>query len=159
VESGPVTYTHSGHRYVLGYGADFFGIWDRQAPAAPVERFPRTDDGWRQAWQRYVGLEPSNVEVAAGASGPGAPGPSPSAGAPAPGVATPSGSGPAMQYTHSGQRYLLGYGADFFGIWDRQSLAQPVQRFPRTDDGWKAAWQQYASWEPHSTEVGIGGGS
>jgi hypothetical protein len=130
-------YTHSGHRYVLGYGADFFGIWDRQAPAAAVEQFARTDDGWRDAWQRYAALEPGNVEVAR--------------------AGNYAGTGQAMQYTHSGQRFLLGYGADFFGIWDRGNLAQPVQRYPRTDEGWRTAWQQFATWEPHSSEVGIGG--
>lgn len=130
-------YTHSGHRYVLGYGADFFGIWDRQAPAGAVERFARTDDGWQQAWQRYAALEPGNVEVARAGSY--------------------AGTGQAMQYTHSGQRFLLGYGSDFFGIWDRGNLAQPVQRYPRTDEGWRTAWQQFATWEPHSSEVGIGG--
>lgn len=139
-EAGAVAatvYTHSGHRYVLGYGPDFFGIWDRQAPGSAVERFARTDDGWRQAWQRYAALEPSNVEVARAGNS--------------------AGTGQATQYTHSGQRFLLGYGADFFGIWDRGNLAQPVQRYPRTDEGWRTAWQQFATWEPHSSEVGIGG--
>lgn len=142
---GPVTYTHSGHRYVLGYGADFFGIWDRQAPDSPVERYPRNDDGWRGAWQRYAGLEPGNVAVGGAATGQST------------AAAGAAGSGAAMQYTHSGQRYLLGYGADFFGIWDRQNLGVPVQRYPRTDEGWRAAWQQFATWEPQSSEVGIGG--
>ena len=136
-EGAATVYTHSGHRYVLGFGVDFFGIWDRQAPAGAVERFARTDDGWRQAWQRYAALEPGNVEVARAGSY--------------------EGTGQAMQYTHSGQRFLLGYGADFFGIWDRANLAQPVQRYPRTDEGWRTAWQQFATWEPHSSEVGIGG--
>jgi hypothetical protein len=143
-QTAAVTYTHSGHRYVLGYGEDFFGIWDRQSPAAPVERYPRTDDGWRQAWQRYAGLEPGNVEVQR-------------QGSPTGPSSVASGPGHAVQYTHSGQRYLLGYGADFFGIWDRQNLNQPVQRYPRTDDGWRAAWQRFAALEPHSSEVGIGG--
>jgi hypothetical protein len=143
--SGSVTYTHSGHRYVLGYGDDFFGIWDRQAPEAPVERYSRTDDGWRTAWTRYAGLEPGNVAVATGATAQGA------------SSSSASSSGVALQYTHSGQRYLLGYGADFFGIWDRGNLGVPVQRYPRTDDGWRAAWQQFATWEPQSSEVGIGG--
>ncbi len=74
-------YTHSGRRYLLGYGRDFFGIWDRQRPGAPVETFPRTDDGWRQAWVRFAGLEPYSTEVALGAGtaaetppGPGAAG-------------------------------------------------------------------------------------
>jgi len=65
----------------------------------------------------------------------------------------------ALQYTHSGQRYLLGYGRDFFGIWDRQSLAAPVDRYPRDDAGWRQAWLRFVSLEPSNTEVGIGGTS
>lgn len=61
-----------------------------------------------------------------------------------------------LQYTHSGHRYLLGYGLDFFGIWDRERPERPVSRYPRTDDGWRAAWLAFAAQEPHSTEVGIG---
>src|SRR6266516_1466714 len=64
----------------------------------------------------------------------------------------------AVQYSHTGVRYLLGYGADFFGIWDRQSPGGPVHRFPRTDDGWRAAWGQFAAMEPHRASVGLGGG-
>lgn len=64
----------------------------------------------------------------------------------------------ALQFTHSGQRYLLGYGTDFFGIWDRAAPGPPVTRFPRTDDGWRAAWLQFVGTEPRSTEVGISGG-
>ncbi|MEX0743441.1 MAG: DUF4190 domain-containing protein [Actinomycetota bacterium] len=61
----------------------------------------------------------------------------------------------ALQYSHSGQRYLLGYGKDFFGIWDRQEPAQPVSRYPRTDDGWREAWLAFVAQEPNSAEVGI----
>lgn len=57
-------YSHSGVRYLLGYSATSFGIWDRERPSAPVETFPRTDDGWRAAWLRYSALEPTNVDVA-----------------------------------------------------------------------------------------------
>ena len=35
-----VQYTHSGYRYVLGYGADLFGIWDRQGPGGPGRAVP-----------------------------------------------------------------------------------------------------------------------
>ncbi|MFL5767100.1 MAG: hypothetical protein ACJ758_04565 [Actinomycetota bacterium] len=62
----------------------------------------------------------------------------------------------ALQYTHSGSRYLLGYAENFFGIWDRSAGETPVARFPRTDDGWKQAWTQFNAWEPYSAEVGIG---
>ena len=143
-----VRYTHSGHRYVLGYGTDYFGIWDRQMPGSPAERYPRSDDGWRQAWTRFVALEPGNVAVEGAASqGPGA-------------TATADLSdNDVLQYTHSGQRYLLGYGRSFFGIWDRTSPAVPVERFTRDDPGWAAAWRRYTQIEPHYAEVGLSGGS
>ncbi|MFN2589607.1 MAG: hypothetical protein ABR518_02420 [Actinomycetota bacterium] len=63
MEDHAVRYTHSGTRYVLGFGQDFFGIWDRQSPDAPMERFPRTDEGWRDAWVRFTGMENRWVEV------------------------------------------------------------------------------------------------
>jgi hypothetical protein len=65
----------------------------------------------------------------------------------------------ALQFSHSGSRYLLGYGVDFFGIWDRELPGAPVRRFPRTDTGWREAWLAYASMEPSSAEVGIAAGS
>ena len=61
----------------------------------------------------------------------------------------------ALQFTHSGRRYLLGYGRDFFGIWDRQGGHGPVSRFPRTDQGWREAWLAFSSREPESAEVGM----
>jgi len=61
-----VEFTHSGERYLLGYTDDFFGIWDRHSPAAPTERFPRTDDGWRQAWQRYAAAETNWMDLRTG---------------------------------------------------------------------------------------------
>ena len=71
-----VQFSHTGHRYLLGYDASDFGIWDRTAPGGPVERFPRSDDGWSQAWQRYASLEPNNQPVHdAGAAPYGAPAP------------------------------------------------------------------------------------
>jgi hypothetical protein len=62
----------------------------------------------------------------------------------------------ALQYTHSGQRYLLGYGDAVFGIWDRDRPGGPVERFPRTSAGWQAAWSRYSALEPHPVEVGLG---
>jgi hypothetical protein len=63
----------------------------------------------------------------------------------------------ALQFTHSGSRYLLGYGRDFFGIWDRQGGGGPVSRFPRTDQGWREAWLAFTSREPENAEVGMVG--
>ena len=137
-----IRYTHSGYRYVLGYDPDHFAIWDRQSPTAPAERFPRTDDGWRQAWTRFASLEPNNVAVPQ--TGPSA-------------ATTDPTDSDVMQYTHSGQRYLLGYGRSFFGIWDRQMPNAPLERFARDDAGWAAAWRRFTQLETHYTEVGLGG--
>jgi hypothetical protein len=145
-------YTHSGYRYVLGYGEDFFGIWDRQSPNVPTERFPRTDDGWRQAWLHFVAQEPNHVAVpdtmggAPGATLPGA--------SPTPQTDPDPGDTDVVQYTHTGTRYLLGYGRTFFGIWDRQDPATPLERFPRSDDGWGQAWRRYTQIESNFSEVG-----
>lgn len=147
-----VRYTHSGYRYVLGYTADDFGIWDRQSPAQPSERFARTDDGWRDAWLRFIALEPNNTAVdQAGGS------PSPSQPTTTEGVAMDPDDVSAVQYTHSGSRYLLGYGRTFFGIWDRQAPATPVEKYPRDDAGWAAAWGRFTQIETNFTEVSLGG--
>jgi hypothetical protein len=61
-----IGFTHSGERYILGYGNDYFGIWDRQAPAEPKYRFPRDDEGWRTAWQQFVSIESNWMEVKQG---------------------------------------------------------------------------------------------
>lgn len=65
MSDAPLQYSHSGSRYLLGYSETFFGIWDRRAgDAAPLHRFPRDDEGWRDAWLRFQELEPENVSVA-----------------------------------------------------------------------------------------------
>lgn len=61
-----VEFTHTGERYVLGYTQDHFAIWDRQSPAEPIERFPRTDEGWRQAWQRFAAIEDNWMDLRTG---------------------------------------------------------------------------------------------
>jgi hypothetical protein len=147
-------YTHSGYRYVLGYGADFFGIWNRENPNMPTERYPRSDQGWRDAWTKFSALEPNHTPVpdsvatdGLGVAATTAPG------AAAPQVAMNPNDTAVLQYTHSGTRYLLGYGQSFFGIWDRQNPAQPVERFARTDDGWGQAWRRYTQIETNYSEV------
>lgn len=63
VSDDALQYSHVGRSYLLGYGKDFFGIWDRAAPGAPMRRFPRTDGGWRAAWSTFESLEPERIEV------------------------------------------------------------------------------------------------
>lgn len=62
--AGEPRFTHSGYRYILGYTPELYGIWDREAPGPPVQRFEHTHDGWAQAYLAYVALEPNAVEVA-----------------------------------------------------------------------------------------------
>ncbi len=154
-QASNVRYTHSGFRYVLGYGADFFGIWDRQSPSVPNERFPRTDEGWRQAWLRFASLEPNHATVPADGGTQASTAASTPASTPSGAAMDPSDTS-ALQYTHSGTRYLLGYGRTFFGIWDRQSPNVPVERFARDDAGWAAAWARYTQMETNFTEVKLG---
>ena len=63
IGEGALRFSHSGERYILGYGTDFFGIWDRTIPGGPVVRLPRTDEGWTDAWNRYSAMEPHAIEV------------------------------------------------------------------------------------------------
>jgi hypothetical protein len=154
-------YTHSGYRYVLGYGPDFFGIWNREDPSMPTERYPRTDQGWRDAWTKFASLEPHHMPVpdGAGATTGGSGGEmtagtgTSQSGSLAPQIEMNPSDTSVLQYTHSGSRYLLGFGQTFFGIWDRQNPATPVERFPRSDDGWAQAWRRYTQIENTFTEV------
>jgi hypothetical protein len=50
---------HSGGRYTLGFGRDYYGIWEQGAPDGPAQRFPASDQGREAAWERYVEVEPS----------------------------------------------------------------------------------------------------
>jgi hypothetical protein len=77
-------------------------------------------------------------EAAAAVAAPEQPAPE-AAGSPAPEA--------KIEFTHTGSRYLLGYAPDHFGIWDRNRPQQPVETFPRNDDGWAAAWARYATIE------------
>jgi hypothetical protein len=63
IGEGALRFSHSGERYILGYGPDFFGIWDRTTPGGPEQRFTRNDQGWEQAWNRFTALEPRSVVV------------------------------------------------------------------------------------------------
>ncbi len=37
--------------------ADYFGLWDKSAPGPPVQRFPRTEQGWQMAWEAFMRAE------------------------------------------------------------------------------------------------------
>jgi hypothetical protein len=64
----PLELTHMGARYGIGYGPDYFGVWDAQLPGPPVHRFPRNEDGWRSAWSVFSRLEPTAAPVSPAAT-------------------------------------------------------------------------------------------
>jgi hypothetical protein len=60
----------------------------------------------------------------------------------------------APTFSYSGHRYVLGHNEDVYAIWDRASPGEPRERFPRTDDGWAAAWTRFRDLEPQAVPVG-----
>jgi len=71
VGEGALRFSHSGTRYILGFGADYFGIWDREQPGPAILRFARTNQGWDEAWNRFTAWEPRSMEVPAQGVAPG----------------------------------------------------------------------------------------
>jgi uncharacterized RDD family membrane protein YckC len=59
-------YAYAGSRYLLGYEPGFFGIWMRGSGELPMRRFPRTDDGWADAWTEFRSLEAYPVRLSRG---------------------------------------------------------------------------------------------
>jgi len=50
--------THHGNLYALGYVGNAYVIWDRKSPSSgPIQRFPRTPDGWKAAWRQFQAME------------------------------------------------------------------------------------------------------
>jgi hypothetical protein len=136
VGEGAVAFSHSGERYVLGWGEDFFGIWDRNVVGGPTMRFPRTDSGWAEAWTRFVAWEPRHVAVPRTETRPTTgPGGGVSAGGP-PGGATDSTAGlvagdgppqsPASNTTASTAAWMASGGAEGLGGTD---VARPEAPF------------------------------
>lgn len=60
-------------------------------------------------------------------------------------------------FSHSGERYLLGYTGDEYGIWERARPGPPISRFPKTDAGWAQAWDEYRSLESGSAPAAAAG--
>jgi hypothetical protein len=66
-----VTISYRGASYELGGGQDFFAIWRAGAPRPePLERWPRTPEGWSAAWARFASIEaPGTIAPAGGGPG------------------------------------------------------------------------------------------
>ncbi len=134
VGEGAVAFSHSGERFVLGWGEDYFGIWDRNVVGGPTMRFPRTDSGWAEAWTRFVAWEPRHVAVPRTEARPAsAPGGGPAGGPP--GGATASAGGlvadgpqpsPASNATASTAAWMASGGSEGLGGTD---VARPEAPF------------------------------
>jgi hypothetical protein len=61
----PLGVIHSGGRYLIGFGPDFYGIWDAATEGSAVEQFPATRQGRVEAWNQYVSLEPAAQKIPA----------------------------------------------------------------------------------------------
>jgi hypothetical protein len=53
----PVVFSHRGSRYALGFDDARCALWDLLWGGPPLHTEPKTDDGWRSIWKRYVSLE------------------------------------------------------------------------------------------------------
>lgn len=60
--------------------------------------------------------------------------------APGSGAAAQGQAASSSTVTHEGDRYAIGRGSDFFGVWDKQMMEQPMSHFPPTEEGWSNAW-------------------
>lgn len=57
---------------------------------------------------------------------------------------------PRPTLTHEGERFGLGYLDEAFGIWYLHQPRPPVELFPRTQEGWTAAWLAFIAMEPRN---------
>jgi hypothetical protein len=85
-------------------------------------------------------VQPNPTEAAPAESAPAESAPA----APAPAEA-PSGSSPSagIAITHRGHVFGLGYGSDFYAVWDLRTAWEPVSRFDASPVGWEAAWRRF----------------
>jgi hypothetical protein len=133
----PPEFVYSGKRFVLGVGRDFYGIWDRRAPGPSIQRAERSEAGWRSVWESFQKMEPRSVDLRSLTV------------PPPPGEKGDGG----IEFLRLSERYLLGQSANAFGIWDRQAPGPPLLRSPKTADGWRFIWVQYAAWAGDSVEA------
>jgi len=62
--------------------------------------------------------------------------------------------------SYRGASYEIGRGPGFYGIWAAGSpRSEPVGRWPRTPEGWYAAWARFAGTEAPGTIVPVGPGT
>jgi hypothetical protein len=55
--SADTVLTHLGEIFGLGYGPDYYAVWDLRKAGEPVARFDMSPIGWEAAWRRFHELE------------------------------------------------------------------------------------------------------
>lgn len=60
---------------------------------------------------------------------------------------------PQPTFTHEGERFALGYLDEAFGIWYLHQQRPAVELFPRTQEGWAAAWIAFVGMEPRHKQL------
>ncbi|HVA89859.1 MAG TPA: hypothetical protein VNL71_08440, partial [Chloroflexota bacterium] len=53
----------------------------------------------------------------------------------------------------TGLHFVLASAGDEYGIWEKEAVGRrrpgsPIARFPLTEEGRAAAWEQFSGWEP-----------
>jgi hypothetical protein len=114
-------------RYLPGLGEGFIGIWDRHAPDAPADRFPRSYSGEGAALERLDTLLMPDVlrehrldELA---------------GYEATLLAFDQLDPGYRSIEPCDARFVFGRGAGFVGVWDRERPGAAIERFRDTDTG------------------------
>ena len=59
-----ITWLRAGEQRLLGYtlSPPYYGIWDRQRPGPPDQKYPYTEHGKTEAEARFLELEPRSVQ-------------------------------------------------------------------------------------------------
>ena len=110
-------------RFVPGVGDDFVGIWDREQPAEPVARFPRTERGASRLSDELARLQQPLVRHVFGLET-------------LRGLVRPLEVGDTMRLAQRelslrDARWIAGEGDGFVGVWDRERPDEPVERLAR----------------------------
>ncbi len=62
-------------------------------------------------------------------------------------IVRPIGAPDGVTFLYAGDRYFLGQGDGYYGVWDLTAEGGPLQRFSMTTDGWHAVWATYSTLE------------
>lgn len=121
-------------RHVPGVGDGVLGIWDREAPEAPIATFATSRRGEALLHEELKRLQlPVRVEALRAKE---------LGGFVAPAEILSDVRIAERDLSYREARFVLGRGDSFIGIWDRERPADAIERFPEDDAGKEAANQR-----------------